>query len=47
MKLLLLFDQNLSYKLVRLLSDLYPGSTHVKLEALEKADDIQIWDFAQ
>ena len=39
MKLLLLFDQHLSYKLVRRLNDLYPGSKHVKLENLDTSDD--------
>ena len=46
MKLLLLFDQNLSYKLVHRLEDLYPGSTHVKAENLDKASDTEVWSFA-
>ena len=47
MKLLLLFDQNLSYKLINKLSDLFPGSTHVRAEGLDEADDIEIWQFAK
>ena len=42
----LLFDQNLSFKLCRQLSDLFPGSNHVRLLGLERADDRSIWDFA-
>ena len=47
MKLLLLFDQHLSYKLVNRLNDLYPGSKHVKLEKLDTSDDIDIWEYAR
>ena len=47
MKLLLLFDQHLSYKLVNRLKDLYPGSKHVRLEQLDTSDDIVIWEYAK
>jgi len=47
MKLLLLFDQHLLYKLLNKLSDLYPGSKHVKLENLDTSDDIDIWEYAK
>lgn len=47
MKLLLLFDQNLSYKLVDRLADLYPGSTHVRQEGLSEVDDHEVWEFAR
>lgn len=43
----LLFDQNLSYKLVSELTDLFPDSTHVRLLGLEKASDDEIWDYAE
>lgn len=43
----LLFDQNLSPKLVGLLADLFPGSTHVLTEGLDSADDRQIWEHAR
>ena len=38
----LLFDQNLSPRLVHLLADLYPGSTHVRDVGLGEADDVTI-----
>jgi hypothetical protein len=34
----LLLDQNLSFKLCRLLADLFPGSDHVRLLGLANAD---------
>lgn len=43
----LLFDQNLSAKLVRQLSDLFPDSKHVKDIALDKADDEMVWNYAR
>jgi predicted nuclease of predicted toxin-antitoxin system len=42
----LLFDQNLSYRLVELLSEAFPDSTHVRFSKLETATDAEIWDFA-
>ncbi|HEU5289241.1 MAG TPA: DUF5615 family PIN-like protein [Cyclobacteriaceae bacterium] len=42
----LLFDQNLSYKLIDRLSDIFPGSTHVKIHNLSNEQDIIVWDFA-
>ena len=35
----LLFDENLSHKLVRLLVDLFPDSVHVRDVGLKSADD--------
>ena len=43
----LLFDQNLSPKLVRRLADLYPDSTHVYLIELDTAPDPIIWEYAR
>ena len=43
----LLFDENLSPTLVRLLDDLIPGSLHVRDVGLEAADDSAIWNYAQ
>lgn len=43
----LLFDQNLSFKLCQLLSDLFPGSSQVRLLGLAEADDRAIWDYAK
>jgi len=42
----LLFDQNLSPRLVARLSDLYPQSTHVRDVGLERADDSAVWEHA-
>lgn len=43
----LLFDQNLSPKLVRPLSDLFPGSIHVQAVNLDTANDSVLWKFAR
>jgi len=43
----LLFDENLSFKLCRRLSDLFPASSQVRLLGLEHADDRAIWDYAK
>jgi predicted nuclease of predicted toxin-antitoxin system len=42
----LLFDQNLSPRLVARLSDLYSHSTHVRDVGLERADDSAVWEHA-
>ena len=42
----LLFDQNLSPKLVQQLADLYPNSAHVIDVGLAEADDRTVWTFA-
>ncbi|WP_255516230.1 DUF5615 family PIN-like protein [cf. Phormidesmis sp. LEGE 11477] len=38
----LLFDQNLSRKLVGQLSDIFPESSHVQLHSLEEESDTAI-----
>lgn len=43
----LLFDQNLSPKLVALLADLFPHSYHVQTVGLDCADDDRVWDYAR
>jgi len=43
----LLFDENLSHKLVRLLADLFPGSVHVRDVGLKAADDPVVWEYAK
>ena len=43
----LLFDQNLSYKLVRSFSDEFPGSAHVRDLGLSSAVDIEVWEYAK
>lgn len=43
----LLFDQNLSYRLVESVSEDFPQSSHVRLEGLSSASDTQVWEFAR
>lgn len=43
----LLFDQNLSFKLAKKLSDVFPESSQVKLLGLDEADDPDIWEYAR
>lgn len=42
----LLFDQNLSRRLVSLLAAEYPASEHVESAGLLGADDLTIWNYA-
>ena len=43
----LLFDQNLSPRLVNRLAELYPDSTHVYGVGLDMAPDPVIWEYAR
>ena len=43
----LLFDQNLSPRLPRLLAGIYAGSAHVRDIGLHDATDADIWEFAK
>jgi predicted nuclease of predicted toxin-antitoxin system len=43
----LLFDQNLSPRLPRLLADIYAESVHVREVGLRDAGDFEIWQYAQ
>lgn len=43
----LLFDQNISCRLVKKICDLYPNSKQVKEVHLENQNDSQIFDFAK
>jgi predicted nuclease of predicted toxin-antitoxin system len=43
----LLFDENLSPRLVGLVRDEYPGSTHVRDAGLRGAPDRRIWEHAR
>ena len=42
----LLFDHNLSYRLVAALAHLYPGSAHVREVGLHVALDEAVWNYA-
>ncbi|KAM3095617.1 DUF5615 family PIN-like protein [Phormidesmis sp. 146-12] len=43
----LLYDQNLSPRLVDRLADLYPDSKHVYEIGLDQSDDLILWTYAQ
>ena len=43
----LLFDQNLSFRLCRLLSTEFPNSSQVRLVGLDQATDLAIWEHAR
>jgi predicted nuclease of predicted toxin-antitoxin system len=43
----LLFDQNLSPKLVQRLRDVYPNASHVSLSGLDRASDEAVWSYAR
>ena len=43
----LLFDQNLSFKLVDLLRHEFPDSSHVRLLDMDKSSDSEIFDYAK
>jgi len=42
----LLFDENISFRLVERLSIQFPGSTHVRAVGLSSGDDRSVWEFA-
>jgi predicted nuclease of predicted toxin-antitoxin system len=44
---LLLFDENLSPHLPRLVADLFAGGLHVRDVGLARADDSAVWEYAQ
>lgn len=43
----LLFDQNLSRKLVNRLADIFPEASHVQFHKLAEKTDTEIWEFAK
>jgi predicted nuclease of predicted toxin-antitoxin system len=42
----LLFDHNLSPRLVARLADVFPGASHVSLVGLDRASDLEVWNYA-
>ena len=42
----LLFDQNISQRILKKLPETYSGSSHVKTEGLLNASDLEIWEYA-
>ena len=43
----LLFDQNISYRLVKKIKEFFPEAKQVRELNLENKTDRQIWDFAK
>ena len=43
----LLFDQNISYRILRLLPEEFSDSAHIKSEGLINSSDFDIWEFAK
>ena len=43
----LLFDHNLSFKLPKRLSAIFPGSISVSAAGLSTATDLQVWEYAK
>jgi predicted nuclease of predicted toxin-antitoxin system len=43
----LLFDQNLSFKLCRMLADVFPDSNQVRVIGMEETPDRVIWEYAK
>ncbi len=43
----LLLDQNLSPRLVKSISDVFPGSAHVSECALDRSSDEEVWVYAR
>ena len=42
----LLFDENISFKVCAALTDIFPGSVHVRDLGLESSGDVIIWNYA-
>ena len=43
----LLLDENLSWKLIARITDLYPDSVHVAQRGLLQASDREVWEYAK
>lgn len=43
----LLFDQNISFRILKKLPDAFIGSSHVTTERLMNATDFEIWEYAK
>ena len=43
----LLLDQNISFRLIKLISDIYPEVKQVRDLGLENYTDSEIWDYAK
>jgi predicted nuclease of predicted toxin-antitoxin system len=45
--MMLLFDQNISFKVAKKVQDNFPGAKHLSDLRLEGAKDIEVWEFAK
>ena len=43
----LLFDQNISFRILRTIESHFPGASQVRLEGLENCTDKEIWEYAR
>ena len=43
----LLFDQNISYRIIKRIEDVFPGSLSVSELGLQNPHDVEIWKFAK
>ncbi len=43
----LLFDNNISHRVLPRIANIFADSTHVMLEKLDEASDLEVWEFAK
>jgi len=43
----LLFDQNISYRIIKKISKHFPGAKQVREQGLENLTDLEIWEYAR
>ena len=43
----LLFDNNISHRVIARIADIFPNSNHVMLENLDEVSDTKVWMFAR
>ena len=43
----LLFDNNISHRVIARISDIFPNANHVMLESLDEVSDNKVWMFAR
>ncbi len=45
--MILLFDQNISFRVIKWIEDIFPGAISVRETGLVNPHDIQIWEYAK
>lgn len=43
----LLFDQNISFRIITSIKDSFPNSSQVRIENIENFSDTEIWKYAK